>query len=400
MRDYLAFFGGRVRVEAKGHQLEGFINHCYRCNIRLLRPVRISENRLQFTLPCRAFRRLRPPAFRSGTRIRILKKSGLFMAIRPYKKRWGLLLGILLFLGLVYYSSCFIWNVEVLGCKTISATEIAEDLKQKGLDVGCSRQIDVNRIENQYLMGNDKIKWMSINIKGTTAYVEVREQGIPPKMIDGSVPTNIYAQRDGIIRSINAYGGTPCVVAGQPVIAGDLLVTGDWTDSYGIRRLSHCLATVMAETRREKEITIPFSEIQPRKTGKKQKFFAISFGKLRIPLYFKKKIDYNNIIVSWERALTFGDFALPLRLSSQCYEEVVDQKVTRTEDEARKMAYARLGFYEQDELSSLQLLNRETSETLSDGAFVLNAVYECVEEIGIAMPIEGATDAENTQESG
>ncbi len=262
MNDYLAFFAGRVRAEAKGNQLEGFINGCHRRNIRLLHLKRIDENHLEFSLARRAFRRLREPAFRSGTRIRILKKSGLFMAIRPFKRRWGLLIGLVLFMWLVYYGSCFVWRVEVKGCKTISSTQITEDLKEYGLSVGCSRKIDVNKMENLYLIGNDKIAWISINIRGTTAYVEVREQGVPPKMLDASIPTNIYAQRDGIIRSVNAYGGTPCVTEGQPVLAGDLLVTGDWTDSYGIRRLSHCMATVRAETTRKTQIEIPFQEIQ------------------------------------------------------------------------------------------------------------------------------------------
>lgn len=401
MKDYLAFFAGRVRAEAKGNQLEGFINGCHRRNIRLIHPKRLDENHLEFTLPRRSFRRLREPAFRSGTRVHIIKKSGLFMAIRPFKKRWGLLIGLFLFLWLVYYSSCFIWKIEVKGCKTISVTQITEDLKQFGLSVGCSRQIDVNRMENRYLIGNDKISWMSINIRGTTAYVEVREQGVPPKMVDRSIPTNVYAQREGIIRSINAYDGTPCVAAGQPVLAGDLLVTGDWTDSYGIRRLSHCLATCRAETNRKTQIKIPYQEIQRRKTGKNRKKFALFLGNFRIPLYFSRKIDYNNYdTVFREHSVTFGSLALPIRISCERYDEIEEIPITRTPEEAQKRAYARLGFYEQDVLFGVEILNRKLSERSTDEAFVLEAVYQCEEEIGIALPIEGATDAENTEESG
>ncbi len=401
MVDYLAFFGGRVRAEVKGSQLERFINDCHRHRIRMTKLKRIDENRLQFTVPARAFRKLRQPAFRSGSKVHILKKSGLFMAIRPYRKRWGIVIGLMLFLFLVYYCSGYIWSIKVLGCETVSATQIAQDLQKMGLVVGAPRKLDVNKIENQYLIGNDKLKWMSINIRGTTAYVEVREQGIPPKMVEQGTPTNIYAQRDGVILSVDAYAGSPCVTAGQPVMAGDLLVTGDWTDSYGIRRLIHCLASVKAKTCRTHTVQVPFAEIQRQKNGKNRKFFAISLGKLRIPLYFKKKIDYNKYdTVFWERMLTLGDLALPIGLSCQTAYEIQEVPITRTEVSVKEMAYTQLGFYEEDFLADVRILNRTLTESTTAQAFVLNAVYECEEEIGIPLPIEGVTDAENSEESG
>lgn len=389
MRDVFAFFGGRVEAQASGNQIEQFINLLYRYHIPLRSPRRTEDGRLLFMIPRRDFKRLRVPAFKTGTRVKILKKRGLFMAIRPFKKRFGLVAGLILFMGIIFYCSRFVWQVEVSGCENISATQIVEDLKAMGFGVGCSRKIDVDPIENRYLTGNDKIAWMSINIRGTTAYVEVKEKGLRPKIEDLTVPTNIYAARDGVILSIRDYGGTRQVQVGDTVLAGDLLVSGDWTDKYGVRRLSHCIATITAETRRETEISIPLSEPVRQKTGKTRKFYAISIGKFKIPLYFSGKISYNDYdTVSKDWPLKIASFAFPIRFHSTRVDEVSLETVTRSEEEARAAAYTKLGFFETDRLSAATIIKRETQEELTEDAFRLRAVFQCEEEIGIEMPIE------------
>lgn len=389
MKDYLGFFQGRVEAEARGNQIEQFINQLHRRRIALRKPRRTEEGILLFTVSCRDFKRLRQPAFKTGTRVHIRKKRGFFMVMRPFKKRWGLAVGLLLFLGLVLYSSGFIWQVEVVGCKETSATQIAADLQELGLTIGCSRKLDVNTIENRYLTGNDKLTWMSINIRGTTAYVEVREKGILPEVEDLTVPTNIYASRDGVILSIRDYGGTRQVQVGEAVSAGDLLVTGDWTDKYGVRHLNHCIATVTAETQHEMEFSVPLQEEVRKKTGKKRKKFAISLGKLKIPLYFTQKISYNEYdTVCKDYTLKLASFAFPIRFHVISAEEVETVTVTRTAEEAKAAALSQLGFYEEDTLAHATVRRLETQETLTESELRIRAIFYCEEEIGVEMPIE------------
>ncbi len=389
MNDHLGFWQGRLEIEAKGGQLEQFINLLHRDRIAPRNLRRAEDGTLYFTLPKKDFRRLRAPAFKTGTRLHILKKRGLFTVLRPFRKRWGLVVGLALFLGLIFYSAGFIWRVEVIGCEKTSYTQVAAELEELGLYIGCSRKIDVGVIENRYLMGNEKLSWMSINIKGTTAYVEVREKGIHPQVEDRSVPTNIYATRDGVIVSIADYGGTRQVQVGEPVIAGDLLVSGDRTDKYGVRRLSHCIAAVYASTQRETVVSVPLTEDLRIKNGKKRCFFEISCGKLKFPLYFTKKISYNNYdIVTEVYPLKIGSFALPFSFSVIKAEEVALQSVARSPEEARELAMAQLGFFEADRLSSVKITDRKLTEQLSETELKITAIYDCVEEIGMEMPIK------------
>ncbi len=387
--DFMGFWQGRVTVQACGGQIERFINLLHRRRIPLLSPRRQPDGSLIFILPCKSFFRLREPAFKTGTRIRILKKQGFFMIARPFRRRIGLAVGLALFLGLVLYSSCFIWQIRITGCYETSSTQVLEGLKDLGLTKGCSRKIDVGMIENQYLLGNDKLSWMSINIRGTTAFVEVHEKGPHPKVEDQSIPTNIYAARDGVILSIADYSGTRQVEVGMPVMAGDLLVSGDWTDKYGVRRLSHCVATVIAATRRNTAVSVPLQETVRQKTGNKQRFFTISLGKSKFPLYFKQKINYNNYdIVEKEYPFQIGAFVFPLAIGVQSAEEVCLQPVTRTVEEARTTAMTRLGFYETDVLSGIRVVERQLREQVTDAALIVEADYSCEENIGIEIPIK------------
>lgn len=383
-----AFLCGRVDLELKGNQLESFINRAHRENIPLYHPRRV-EDRLYCTVPARAFGRLRAPAFKTATKVKILKKRGLFIAIRPFRRRFGLLVGLAVFLGIIFLCSSFVWQIEVEGCEETSSLQVLADLEALGLKIGCRNTINVEKIENKYLIGNDKLSWLSINIRGTTAYVEVKEQGVPPEMSDESVPTNIYAARDGVILSVQDYRGIRCVEVGQAVSAGDLLVSGDWTDQYGVRRLLHCNAKVRAETRRTIEQSVPFKEQVRQKTGKKHKKYRISLLKWKFPLYFKESFGYNEYDTMVKvYPLRIGAFAFPLRWEVITAEEIRSETLYRSAEQARKIAQSQVDFYQSDRLANAVIYKREVQETITQEALILNATFYCEEEIGIALPIE------------
>ncbi len=385
----MAFFGGRVDLELRGNQIEGFINRVHREKISLYNPRRDANNKLYCTVPARSFKRLRVPAFKTATKVKILKKRGFFIAIRPFQRRWGMIAGLAVFIGIIFFCSGFVWQIEVSGCEETSYTQILADLDGLGLRIGCRNTLDVGKIENKYLLGNEKLSWMSINIRGTTAYVEVKEQGTPPQMLDESVPTNVYAARDGIILSIQDYAGSRCVEVGQAVSAGDLLVSGDWTDKYGVRRLIHCNATVRAETRREIEEKVLFEENVRQKTGEKKKKYRISLWKWKIPLYFKETFGYNEYDTMVKVCpLRIGAFAFPIRWEIITAEEIQPAVLHRSKEQARKIAQSRLDFYQSDRLANAVIYKCDVQETITKDALILSAIFYCEEEIGLELPIE------------
>ncbi len=388
MNRLMGFLGGMVEAEARGNQRERLMELCNREGICIYRPQCTEEGTLRFQVRRRDFKRLRKPAFKSASRIKIIKKRGLYLLVRPYRHRWGLAIGLLLFMGLIFYSSAFIWEIEVRGCEKSSAQQIESELQAMGLMLGCRRNIDVNSIENRYLKGNLRLSWMSINIRGTTAYVDVKEKDLTPEIVDLAQPTNIYAARSGVISSIMDYNGERMVEEGEAVTEGQLLVSGDRTDQYGVRRLCHCIATIMANTERKAEIRIPLSGVRAVKTGKKQHFLKVSCGKLKFPLYFKRKIHYNKYNTHTEEyPLRLGSFVFPLRLRIETAEELKEEPYRRSAAEGRRLAQEQLFFHREDRLAGIRILRCETQEKIKADELILSAVFYCEEEIGMSMPI-------------
>lgn len=389
MRDYSGFFTGRVDLSARGSGLEQFINLLHRQGLRPRNLSRSETGELLFTLPKKAFPRLRAPAFKTGTRVRILKKRGLFMVLRPYRRRIGLLAGVLLFIGFMLWCSGYIWRVEIKGCEKSSQTQLLEELKPLGFWLGCRRDIDVGAIENRYLIGNERFSWLSINIKGTTAYIEVKEKDLTPEIIKEDTPTHIFAARDGVITAITDFSGERMVEVGDAVKAGDLLISGERTDYYGVVRRVRSVGKITARTFHTARIKVPYQEEIRQNTGRKKKFLVIFLGKVKIPLYFNKKISYNDYdIVSKEQSLHFGAFALPIRWQATTYREVEQALMERGEKEAREAALYRLALFERDRLSAVKILERKEQFLEEEGALVLEAIYTCEEMIGYEKKIE------------
>lgn len=71
-----------------------------------------------------------------------------------------------------------------------------------------------------------ELLWITVNVSGCRAYVEVRERVEAPEPVDEREPTNVVARRDGLILDIQAMDGVRCVLPGTSVEAGELLISG------------------------------------------------------------------------------------------------------------------------------------------------------------------------------
>ena len=62
-----------------------------------------------------------------------------------------------------------------------------------------------------------ELLWITVNVSGCRAYVEVRERVEAPEPVDEREPTNVVARRDGLILDIQAMDGVRCVLPGTSV---------------------------------------------------------------------------------------------------------------------------------------------------------------------------------------
>ena len=384
MKPLIRFVCGTVDIEVSG-AVERFINAAFASGAHIWNVRRTALRALSFTAYRSSLAALRRAAESSGTALRVIKYRGAPPIVLRYRARAGLLFGALLIAAGLYASSLFIWRVEVSGNTSVSDAEIKELLSQNGFNVGDKRRrSDISLVENACLLSTDKLSWMSINVIGTTAYVEVRERTDPPPTVDASEPCNIVAGRDGVIASIEAYMGYPVLSPGDTVTAGDLVVTGDYTDKYGVRSFHHSYAKVMAHTVRNRTVTVPLTSVRHVPTGRVKNKWSLNFIRFSIPLYFSEKIMYNKYdkTVS-EHVLRLSDsFALPVSLIETRCSEVEETTVALSEEEAYQNALEQLRDYEYD-LVGVQVVSRDVRKTVSADSVTLTLTLECIEDIGI-----------------
>ena len=278
-------------------------------------------------------------------RFHLSEPLGVYGFFYASRRRYGVLAALILLLCISFFTSELVWDVRISGNERISDYVIEEVLSANGFGVGTSwRTIDKNAIEAEILIQRSDIAWISINRRGTVAYVEVIEsenvgktEPITPQY------SNIVAERDGVIEEITVKNGMATVKAGDVVRKGDILISGVVENEKGV---SFCRAE---GTVRAQSVTSILAEASREVVEKHPSRYKLSH--VRVILFnfsiniFKNYGNRENscdIIEEIRNFALFDKYRLPIRLEiarSVEYEEVVR---TRSEDEMTEVARRQL----------------------------------------------------------
>lgn len=380
------FFRGVITVKISGTRCEQVLSILHRNNVNLYKMYRPDEQSVCFAIFEKHFEKLQKICADYRMDVDVLKMSSAKSVFGRYKKRWGIAAGLLLMIGMLAVFNCFIWDVQVSGCdEKMSEADVKLKFERLGIGVGSLRfGKDISALENQFLLENDEVIWVSVNMRFTTAYIELRERnGKQVEIYDFDSPCDIVAARDGQIVSMVVSSGVPLVEVGDSVCAGDKLVSREYIDRYGGTILVHSIAIIQAKTNRKIEVSVPLSEEVHTATGEQKSFFTLEVFNFKIPLYFEEKISYNNYDkTEGYSCLKLGrDFALPFSLSRVTYTEVKIETKEIDTTLAKASALSKLTALEKEQLSKVEILNKNITEQVVDGNLILTADYECVEDI-------------------
>lgn len=307
--------------------------------------------------------------------------------------RPGLWVGGLLAVALLIVSSRFVWDVRVSGNQSMTEREVEATLRACGLGVGSYLgTFKADRTENRALMQNPDLAWISVNMKGTVAYVEVRETASPPKDENES-PANLVADMGGQIVRVELVRGNVTVRAGQWVDEGDLLVSGLYdSEQVGIRH-THAEGRVYARVVEELTVTVPLTyekktyatDTQDIRCQKSLVFFENH-------IKFSKK-DFNSetscdIIkrVSMPFASLGADF--PISLLTEWYIPYTVTEEKRTYAEAEALAYLELSQRIGSLPGGAEVLSKTITTTLGEDAYILTCTLTCIRDIAKEQTFE------------
>ena len=295
------FFCGVLEIELSGIYPEKIFDLLERNRIAVWNS-RYSNKKICLFITIKDFKKLPKILKKSGIKVHITSKKGFPFFISKYKKRFGVFLGIILFLAVLEFLSSFIWIIDVEGNKTVSYNEILSACDELGVNIGtrCS-QINAKAKAQELLLKMEKLSWASLNIEGCRLTVNVTE--VTEKKEDNSVATNLKAKSDGVITRIDVTSGNCVVKVGDFVKKGDLLVSGIWERADGTRFV-HSIGSVMADTEKVLCFKEPLMKRTKSPTGKTKEKKVLEFFSIKIPLYlgkthgdFETEIKSENLIL-------------------------------------------------------------------------------------------------------
>lgn len=385
---FLFLIGYRI-CSVDREKIAAAIDLCRREKISY-REVVFEGGRASFAVLFASSFKLIKKAAEQGLELSVEASRGIPALALRYRRRYGLMIGALLCAALFVLSGSVVWDVRVDGEKKLGEADVKALLSECGLSVGTRiSSIDADVLENRVLIASDEISWISVNIIGTVAEVEIRELDFADREESEGDAVNIVADIGGRIVGFENIRGNIAVEIGEEVSEGQLLIGGIYGDEENGFRYTQAKGKVFAEIEREFEVTVE------RKASKK-----VYTGKTfceKYLVFFEKKIkifsNYRNLPTSCdkieieERISAPNGAELPLGMLEMRYLAYENAEFERSDGEMRDLAEYKLRALLESELAEAQILKRSTEAELSDDTLVLRCRIKCIYDIARAAPI-------------
>ena len=315
---------------------------------------------------------------------------GLVGFIFRARRAWGAVAAVAVAFVLYFAFGELVWDVRVVGAENISEYEIESALREAGFGVGSLwRNIDKNKVETEVLSSSESVGWISINRRGTVAYVDVRVKDGQSTDKEGAVGyTNIVADRACVIESVTVTKGRAVVKAGDVVSAGDILISGIVESADGVE-LCHAEGEVIGVCR--DSIVTVVGECEQISSASEPVLcdFSIKIFNLNINI-FKNYRNYDEscaIINDVEDCVLFGSYRLPFGIERSYYVPRQVQSVTYTEEQMSAVAGARMERELHTLLDGADLLKLKSEGELTEGEYRLTTTVVYAVSVGADSPI-------------
>ena len=299
----------------------------------------------------------------------IVKYYGKKNIINIYENNKYVLLSLIISFMLLFLLCNTIFDIKINSDNKDIINIINNSLSDNGIDV-YKRKVSfdkLNSIKNKILEDNkDTLEWIEIREKGCIYYIDVTPRVKSNNNVDNALPSDIVAEKDGVIKHIVIHRGSKVIDNGDYVKKGDILISGNIIKNENVIDKVHSEGIIYAETWKTVNISIPFKRIDYVYKKTINHYYLDIFGhKFTISgkydsdntinkksivldkpyLFFKlykeeKKIyDYNEVILNKEEAyneaLNRSIDVINKKLSSDEY--IISKKVLKKEVKRSKI---------------------------------------------------------------
>ncbi len=324
---------------------------------------------------------------KQGYECTVLCEKGLVPFLKKNLRRPGPAVGLILSMVLLWQCSNYVWDIKVYGNERLSEEEVIQILEDHGFYIGCRHSaMDLHELCNDIPIGSDDIAWISVNMMGSVAeiqLVELRER--PKEKPKNEEPVNLVATREGLIVRFELSSGRAVTSVGQTVSAGQLLVAGFSEKDTGLHPKVSA-GRVYAKTVISKEVFVPFKSVKQEENPSIPLKKSVNILGKEI-FFFKKgrlSVEKYDIVCEEYRPTVLG-IALPLRMKD--YRAVTYSEVEtvltpeRAREEAKRVILGNLL------LEGAEILETEFFFEERDDGIHAVCQAECVMDIAKQVPM-------------
>ena len=383
---------GYVVLKAQGPGVEKLFNLAVSRGIILWDVQTLGERAVFKTYPDN-FPLLRPLCRKVGLSLRIERKVGFPFLFYRFKKRRGLVVGLVAFVFILYSLSNFVWFIEVKGNDIIDEEVILESARDLGVTPGVfKRNLDFSYLEKELLLASRDLTWVALHVQGTQLVIEVKEKVRPPEGMKDD-PSDLVAAQDGVIEKVLVLSGEARVEPGDTVYEGQVLISGTLTtqeeDEEGKELITREVGVVRArgevwaKTWYEFFATYNLQETVRERTGESSSAYTLRMGEREIRMG-KSTSPYRNYErETIKRNLKWRNIEIPIELITIYYYELdlAKKELSRNEAlyKAREELFARAA---QAIPEDVDVVSQEVEELPKDaGEIHLRLMVETLENI-------------------
>ena len=305
-------------------------------------------------------------------------------------RRPGLLLGALCAIMLIVASECFVFDIRVTGNSTLTEREVKQLLAAQGFAPGTFIPgLDTDKLENRVMLSTDQIAWLSVNLRGNVANVELVEQR-KPEPVQALRPAHVVAARSGEVVEVELYRGNVLVLAGQQVAKGEILIAGVYDSAATGFRFTRAAGKVMAKTAYEFRVEIPYEYQKKVYTKEKYEKKTLKFFSFPIKVFENTGNcgALYDIIDIVENCSPVQGADLPLVLHTERYLPYTLEVATRSPEAALTLAYRELSEQMDATIGQGALLQKCIYTEIGESGVVLRAEVICIADIAAVQEFE------------
>lgn len=371
---------GYVQFRVEGRFPERFINIVTKSRLSIW-DTKTTNDTLCACMYVKDYKKIRPYAHKSRVMLKVQSRHGLPFYIRRYKTRVGVLIGVLVFVLVVFFMSNFVWTIDIVGLQTISEAQLLKTLSDNGLYIGTYKpSVSFKVIARDTMLDLEDIGWMSINVINSNACVELKEKAKSPQVDDYRTPANVKASHDGLILSINTLKGKALFEQGSAVVKDQMLVSGVVENALGGIMFVRADAEILAQTTHSYTFSVS-KQIDTMSVANVKSRRKLQLFTLNIPVTFSFADDKECISRYHTQSLTLFDTILPVSIVSENLYKKSFDKAKIDEKSAEKMLLKQAALTETFALSECVVIDRQCKFSKNDENYTLDVTYTCQEDI-------------------